>query len=66
VILAEGGGISGLNVASQGVGGTVTVEASETLAISGVGSSLSTASLGPGPGGDILIHAGTLSAPFQK
>ena len=61
VTLAEGGGISGLNVASPGVGGTVTVHAPDTLAISGGGSGLSTASLGPGAGGDIIIHAGTLS-----
>jgi large exoprotein involved in heme utilization and adhesion len=61
VMLAEGGGISGLNVASPGAGGTVIVQASDTLAMSGVGSRLSTASLGPGAGGDIIIHAGTLS-----
>ena len=61
VMLAEGGGISGLNVASQGAGGTVIVHASDTLAISGAGSSISTASLGPGAGGDIALHAGAIT-----
>ena len=60
VILAEGGGISGLNVTSPEAGGTVIVHASDTLAISGAGSKISTASSGPGAGGNIALHAGAI------
>jgi hypothetical protein len=60
VILAAGGRISSLNIASEGAGGTVIVHASDTLEISGAGSSLRTRSFGPGQGGDIAVNAGTV------
>jgi filamentous hemagglutinin family protein len=60
VMLAEGGRISSLNIASERAGGTVIVQAPDILQISGVGSSLRTRSFGPGRGGDIAVHAGTV------
>ena len=60
VMLAEGGRISSLNIASEGAGGMVTVHAPNTLDISGAGSSLRTRSSGPGQGGDINVTAGTV------
>src|SRR5206468_3596323 len=60
VMLAEGGRISSVNIASEKAGGTVTVQAPNTLTISGVGSSLRTRSFGPGRGGDITVNAGTV------
>jgi large exoprotein involved in heme utilization and adhesion len=59
-MLAEGGRISSLNIASESAGGTVIVDAPETLHIAGTGSSLRTSSFGPGRGGDIVVTAGTL------
>ena len=61
VMLAEGGRISSLNIASENAGGTVIVQAPDTLTIAGVGSSLRTRSFGPGRGGDITVNAGTVS-----
>jgi filamentous hemagglutinin family protein len=60
VMLAEGGRISSLNIASAGAGGTVIVRAADILAMSGVGSGLRTRSFGPGQGGDITVNAGTV------
>src|SRR5438132_1116793 len=61
VMLAEGGRISSLNIASERAGGRVIVHAPNILTISGVGSSLRTRSFGPGRGGDIEVNAGTVS-----
>src|SRR5439155_9987955 len=61
VMLAEGGRISSVNIASEKAGGTVIVQAPDTLTISGAGSSLRTRSFGPGRGGDITVNAGTVS-----
>ena len=61
VMLAAGGRISSLNIASERAGGTVIVQAPDTLTIAGVGSSLRTRSFGPGQGGNIAVNAGTVS-----
>jgi hypothetical protein len=61
VLLTAGGRISSLNVASERTGGTVIVQAPETLTIAGAGSGLRTRSFGPGRGGDIDVTAGTVS-----
>jgi large exoprotein involved in heme utilization and adhesion len=61
VMLAAGGRISSLNIASERAGGTVMVNAPDTLEISGAGSGLRTRSFGPGQGGDIAVNAGTVS-----
>jgi hypothetical protein len=60
-MLAAGGRISSLNIASEKAGGTVIVQAPDTLTIAGAGSSLRTRSFGPGRGGDITVNAGTVS-----
>ena len=60
-MLAAGGRISSLNIASEKAGGTVIVHAPDTLTISGAGSGLRTRSFGPGRGGDIEVNAGTVS-----
>jgi hypothetical protein len=61
VMLAEGGRISSVNIASEKAGGTVIVQAPNTLTLAGAGSSLRTRSFGPGRGGDIAVNAGTVS-----
>ena len=60
VMLAAGGRISSANITSKRAGGTVIVQAADTLEIAGMGSSLRTRSFGPGPGGDITVNAGTV------
>src|SRR5262249_57429526 len=51
VLLAEGGRISSLNIASERAGGTVIVQASDTLTIAGSGSGLGARSFWRGRGG---------------
>ena len=61
IMLTDGGRISSLNIISENQGGEVTVNASDLLSISDVGSGLRTQSLGPGQGGDIEVTAGMLT-----
>jgi hypothetical protein len=51
VMLAEGARISSANIQSERVGEMVTVQAADTLEISGTGSGLRASSFGPGPVG---------------
>ena len=56
VSIADGAGISG-NTTGPGRGGSVTVRATDIVAISGPASGLSTKTGSSGTGGDITLHA---------